>query len=186
MSIKCSAYMATSVDGFIAKPDGDIEWLHLPEYLESDFNGLQYEDFISTVDTLIMGRNTFEKILTFDSWPYEGTPVVVVTSRELTIHEHLQGKVSAESGDPEKLVSKLESEGSQHLYIDGGKTIQRFLQAGLINEITITRIPILLGDGISLFNSFGVETSLRLIDATTTDNGFVQVRYEVKPRSQYN
>jgi len=175
--------MATSVDGFIAKSDGDIEWLHRPEYLESDLNGLQYDEFISTVDTLVMGRNSFEKVLTFDAWPYEETPVVVVTSRELTIPEHLQGKVSAESGDPKKLVSKFESEGKQHLYIDGGKTIQRFLQEGLINEITITRIPILLGDGISLFDSFGVETSLRLIAATASENGFVQVRYEVKPNS---
>lgn len=179
MSIKCSVYIATSVDGFIAKPDGDIEWLHRPEYSGANPVGLSYDDFISTVDALVMGRNTFEKVLSFGSWPYEGTPVVVLSSRELDIPQHLKGAVSAESEHPTELVSMLESEGRQHLYIDGGVTIQRFLQARLIHEITITRIPVLLGAGIPLFGSLGIEVPLRLVAATNSDNGFVQVRYEV-------
>lgn len=179
MGIKCSVYIATSVDGFIAKPDGDIEWLHRPEYSGAVLEGLSYVDFISTVDTLVMGRNTFEKVLSFGSWPYEGIPVIVLTSKELDIPQHLQGAVRTESGSPAELVSMLESEGRQHLYIDGGETVQRFLQAGLIHDITITHIPVLLGAGIPLFGSIGVEIPLRLIAATRSKNGFVQVRYEV-------
>jgi dihydrofolate reductase len=179
MSIKCSVYIATSVDGFIAKPNGDIEWLHRSEYSGAVLEGLCYDDFISTVDALVMGRNTFEKVLSFGSWPYEGTPVIVLSSRELDIPQHLKGVVRAESGSPTELVSMLESEGRQHLYIDGGATIQRFLQARLIHEITITRIPVLLGAGIPLFGSLGIEVPLRLVAATSSDNGFVQVRYEV-------
>ena len=179
MSVKCSVYVATSVDGFIAKPNGDIEWLHQPEYSGSAMEGLSYDDFIATVDALVMGRNTFEKVLSFGSWPYEGTPVIVLSSSKLDIPEHLKGQVRVESGDPVDLAAMLGSEGKQHLYIDGGVTIQRFLQAGLIHEITITRIPILLGAGISLFDAFAIEVPLRLVAATSSDNGFVQVRYEV-------
>jgi dihydrofolate reductase len=179
MSIKCSVYIATSTDGFIAKPDGDIEWLHRPEYSATALEGLSYDDFISTVDALVMGRNTFEKVLSFDSWPYEATPVVALSSSELDIPQHLKELVRVESSSPEELVSMLASEGMQHLYIDGGVTIQRFLQAGLIHEITITHIPVLLGAGIPLFGSLGSEVPLRLLAATSSDNGFVQLRYEV-------
>ncbi len=142
--IKCSVYIAASVGGFIARPDGDIEWLHNPEYESNEKFGLTYDEFISTVDAIVMGRNTYEKVLTFGFWPYEATPVVVLTNRRLTIPEHLQEKVRVEKGNPIKVVSELASERKKHLYIDGGKTIQRFLQAQLIDEITITWIPILL------------------------------------------
>ena len=180
MDIKCSVYIATSVDGFIAKSDGDIDWLQRPEYAASEMAGLRYDDFIATVDTLVMGRNTFEKALSFSRWPYEGILVVVLTSREMIVPEPLQGKVSVKSGAPAQIVSQLASEGKTHLYIDGGITIQRFLEARLIHEITITRIPILLGGGIPLFGLTGIEQPLRLIEAVASENGFVQVRYEVQ------
>ena len=179
MNIKCSVYIATSVDGFIARPNGDIDWLHRPEYSGTALEGFSYDEFISTVDALVMGRNTFEKVLSFSSWPHEGTPVVVLSGKELDIPRHLKGPVRVKSGNPAELVSMLASEGRRHLYIDGGETIQRFLRAGLIHEITITRIPMLLGGGIPLFGSIGTEVPLRLVAATSSDNGFVQVRYEV-------
>ncbi len=180
MKTKCSVYIATSVDGFIAKPGGDIDWLHRPEYAASEMKGLSYENFISTVDALVMGRKTFEKVLSFSSWPYEDTSVIVLSSRELFVPDHLQGKVSVRSGTPEQIVSQLASEGKGHLYIDGGITIQRFLEARLIHEITITQIPILLGEGIPLFGPTGIEQSLCLTEAIASENGFVQVRYEVQ------
>jgi dihydrofolate reductase len=180
MKIKCSVYIATSVDGFIAKPDGDVDWLHRPEYTTSEMKGLSYDDFISTVDSLVMGRKTYEKVLSFNGWPYENTSVIVLSSRKLLIPDHLQGKVSIMSGTPEQIVSQLSSKGNGHLYIDGGITIQRFLDARLINEITITQIPILLGEGIPLFGSMGIEQSLCFIEAAASENGFVQVRYKVQ------
>jgi dihydrofolate reductase len=181
MTIKCSVYIAVSVDGFIARPDGDIEWLHKPEYSPSAFDGLGYDDFISTVDTIVMGRNTFEKALSFGEWPYKEMPVLVLSSRPLEIPLQLEGKVRVDSGRPEDIVARLQSEGKRHLYVDGGATIQRFLQAGLIHEITITLIPVLLGGGIPLFGSSGDEVPLQLIAATSSGNGFVQIRYAVAP-----
>ncbi len=180
MSITCSVYIAASVDGFIARPDGDIDWLLRPEYATDQMHGLSYEAFISTVDTLVMGRHSFEKALTFEPWPYEGMSVVVLSSRSLAIPTPLQNKVRVMNQDPVSLVTQLAAEGKQHLYIDGGQTIQRFLQAGLLNELTITYIPLLLGAGIPLFGVLGQEVSLRLLAATPSPNGFVQVRYAVQ------
>jgi dihydrofolate reductase len=179
VNIKCSVYIAASVDGFIARPDGDIDWLHKPEYASTEQGSFGYDAFIATVDALVMGRHSFEKVLTFASWPYENTPVVVLSSRELAIPDRLHGKVKVESGAPQALVSRLASEGKQHLYIDGGVTIQRFLQARLINEITITQIPLLLGGGIPLFGSIGIEVPLSHLETTSFGNGFIQSRYQV-------
>ena len=178
MTIKCSVYIAASVDGFIARSDGDIDWLHHPDYSKTPMKGLNFEEFIATVDALVMGRNTFEKILSFNQWPYP-IPVIVLTGKAITIPKKLHDKVRVLSLTPEQLVSTLEQQGYRHLYIDGGNTTQRFLQAGLINEITITQIPILLGSGISLFGSFGMEIPLQFMDAAPSDNGFVQIRYNI-------
>lgn len=180
MTIKCSVYIAASVDGFIARPGGEIDWLLRPEYTTTEMRGLSYDDFISTVDALVMGRHSYEKVLSFDSWPYESTLVVVLSSKGVTVPAHLSGKVRTESGTPPEIVARLAAEGKKHLYIDGGVTIQRFLDAGLVDEITITRIPILLGAGIPLFGTEGIEQPLRLIDSAASDNGFVQVRYAVQ------
>ncbi|PAU75416.1 dihydrofolate reductase family protein [Halomonas salipaludis] len=180
MTIKCSVYIAASVDGFIATPDGGVEWLEKPEYSAVPMEGLSYDEFISTVDALVMGRNTFEKVLTFGAWPYEGTPVVVLSSAELAIPEHLGDAVRHESGEPKEIVERLAKAGMRHLYIDGGVTIQRFLKDKLINELTITRIPVLLGAGLPLFGDAGPEQKLKLSQATASDNGFVQERYIVE------
>jgi dihydrofolate reductase len=182
MDVKCSAYVATSVDGFIAGPHGDIEWLLRPEYATSAMNGLGYDDFIATVDAVVMGRNTFEKVVSMGYWDYRNLPVVVLTTGMLAIPPRLAGTVRVDAGAPAEVVARLADAGKRHLYVDGGQTIQRFLRADLISELTITRIPLLLGGGISLFAELGVEIPLRLIAATPSQNGFVQVRYEVGPR----
>lgn len=184
MKVKCSVYIAASVDGFIAKPGGDIDWLERPEYAAAEMNGLRYEQFISTVDAIVMGRHSFEKVLSFSGWPYEGTPVIVLSSKAVAVPDRVKDKVRILAGSPEQVVSQLASEGKKHLYIDGGITIQRFLEAKLIDEITITRIPILLGSGIPLFASNGAEQPLRLIEAVASPNGFVQERYAVRSRAQ--
>jgi dihydrofolate reductase len=178
--MKCSVFIATSVDGFIAGVDGDIEWLHRPEFDDAMSLGLTYSDFISTVDAIMMGRNSFEKVITFDQWYYEGTEVIVLTSRQLEIPVELEGKVRGMNGSPEEILSKLASEGKQHLYIDGGITIQRFLEAGLIDEITITEIPILLGSGIPLFGNVSKAHLLKLIEVKASERGVVQKRYKVE------
>lgn len=178
--MKCSVYMAVSVDGYIAKKDGNIEWLNKPEFAIEKINGLTYNEFISTVDAIIMGRNTFEKVLTFGFWPYEEVEVIVLTNKALTIPDELKGKVHKKSGEHKKIIEELKEEGKKHLYIDGGQTIQEFLKAGLVDEITLTIIPVLLGEGIPLFGTFGHITNLSLIESNTSKNGFVQLRYLIK------
>lgn len=178
--MKCSVYIAVSVDGFIAKEDGDIEWLHRQEFDDATNIGLVYDEFISTVDAIVMGRNTFEKVLEFEEWHYEGTEVIVLTTQDLSLPERLLDKVRRMSGTPQKIVNELKKEGKNHLYIDGGITIQNFLEAGLIHEITITEIPILLGNGIPLFGNRDRECLLELIEVFTSKKGIVQKRYKVK------
>ena len=180
MQPKCSVYVAVSVDGFIARADGDVGWLERPEYSAVSIKGLRYETFMATVDALVMGRHTFAKALTFAAWPYERTPVVVLSNQPLEIPTHISGTVWHDAGEPLEIVERLASSGKQHLYIDGGVTIQRFLAAQLINEITITRMPILLGAGIPLFGGHIPEQDLQLIDVAVSENGVVQERFQVK------
>lgn len=177
--IKCSAYCGASLDGFIAKPDGDIEWLHRPEYTAAESIGLSFDEFISSVDALIMGRHTFEKVLSFKEWPYS-VPVIVLSNALREVPTHLLENVELRAGSPHDIVQQLASEGLRHFYVDGGATIQGFLQAGLIHEITVTYLPILLGAGIPLFGSTGTEAPLKLLQATVSENGIVQVRYRVE------
>ncbi len=183
MDIRCSVFIAASIDGFIARPNGDIEWLHRPEYETAELNGVTYERFIATVDALVMGRKTLEKILSFPEWPYEGTPVIALSRQPLQIPAHLEGKVELMAGDVTSLVATLAERGMKHLYIDGGQTIQAFLEAGLVNELIITRIPVLLGQGIPLFSQIGRQLELRHIGTHESDNGFVQSRYQVMQSS---
>jgi dihydrofolate reductase len=178
--MKCSVYIATSADGFIAKPDGDIEWLLRSEYEDAATLGLVYSEFISTVDAIVMGRHSYEKVLTFDKWYYEDKEVIVLTTRDLAVPGHVKGNVRFESGTPQAIAAKLAGEGKKHLYIDGGITIQRFLEAKLISELTITVIPVLLGNGIPLFANGTMEQPLVLIDVNTSASGTVQKRYRVK------
>ncbi|KMM99587.1 MULTISPECIES: dihydrofolate reductase family protein [Pseudomonas] len=179
MDIKCSVFIAASVDGFIAREDGDIEWLHSPEYECPALNGLSYEDFMSSIDALVMGRKTLDKVLSFPEWPYADKAVIVLSRLGVSLPEPLQGKVEVLAGEPADIVAQLAARGMKHLYIDGGQTVQAFLAAGLINELVITRIPVLLGRGIPLFGPLGTEQKLRLIDSAMSDNGFVQSRYQV-------
>ncbi|MCG8373810.1 MAG: dihydrofolate reductase family protein [Balneolales bacterium] len=176
--MKCSVYIATSLDGFIAKPDGDIEWLDHPDYILKDKKeDFGFYAFMDSVDALVMGRHTFEKVLSFGEWPYE-KPVIVLSSKNIALPEHLQGKVLLMNGSPEEIVKKSTESGFRHLYIDGGKTIQQFLNAGLIDVITITRIPVLLGQGIPLFGETEYDINLELISCSEFENGFVMLTYE--------
>ena len=141
-------YIATSLDGFIATSDGGLDWLdEIPNPEGSDHG---YAEFMSRIDAIVMGRKTFEKVLTFGSWPYD-KPVYVLSRSKVSVPKALGTNVEIVNENPKTLVDQLRELGHQNLYIDGGMTIQGFLEEDLIDEMIITRVPVLLGDGFPLF-----------------------------------
>ena len=171
--MRASVFIGTSLDGFIARANGHLDWLP-----QSGGEDLGYEAFMATVDALVIGRSTFEKVLTFDAWPYGEKAVFVLSTRART-PAPLGAKVEWMSGAPADIVSQLAARGIQHVYVDGGITIQRFLRAGLIQRLIITRVPVLIGAGIPLFGITGRDIALKHIATRQLAGGLVQSEYEV-------
>lgn len=174
---KVSVFIATSLDGFIARVDGSIDWLERVNAVVPEGEDCGYKAFMASVDALVMGRNTFEQVLTFGAWPYRDTPVIVLSHRSLTIPEAIAATVTVSQESPGELVTRLSAQGIRHIYVDGGKTIQNFLAANLIDELTITVIPVLLGTGRSLFGPLPHDMPLKLIQVKSYQFGFVQYQY---------
>lgn len=171
--MKASVFIATSLDGFIARANGDLDWLP-PGGGEPH----GYDEFMATVDALVIGRKTFETVLTFDTWPYGEKPVFVLSTRTVA-PAPLGAVVERMSGAPAEIVSQLAARGIRHVYVDGGITIQGFLRAGLIQRLIITRIPVLLGDGIPLFGPLQHDIALRPVATRQYASGLVQSEYVV-------
>jgi dihydrofolate reductase len=171
-----SVFIGTSLDGFIARKNGDLDFLP-PDGGESH----GYNEFIASVDAIVIGRGTFETVLTMNPWPYSDKRVVVLSSRpiDLSAAKAAGGVVEQMSGSPAEIVSKLAATGAYHLYIDGGITIQRFLRAGVIQRLIITRVPVLIGDGIPLFGSLPHDIRLRHIATRHYPSGLVSSEYVV-------
>lgn len=177
--IKSSVFIATSLDGFIARADGDLDWL-LGATTSTDDHG--YAAYMATIDTLVMGRASFEKVLTFGEWAYAGKRVVILSTTlgVRDIPQTLEGAVELHPGPVPELIDYLRATGSTSLYVDGGKVIQSFLKAGQIDEITITLIPVLIGTGIPLFGDAGGDIQLEHLRTKAFESGFVQSTYLVK------
>ena len=176
--IKVSVFMATSLDGFISRPDGDIAWLHEGEQ-PPDGDDAGYGAFFNAIDVLVMGRGSFEKVLEFDEFPYESKPIMVLSKTLTEIPEKLRDQVKIDASNPQDFLEKLSDQGYKHVYLDGGKVIQSFLRAGLVDEMTLTTIPVLIGAGRTLFGELEHDIQLRLIETRFWDNGFVQSKYKV-------
>jgi dihydrofolate reductase len=133
---------------------------------------------MATVDALVIGRNTYETVLAFDSWPYGTKPVFVLSTRPLAPAPP-GAVVERMSGDPAEIVAQLAARGIRHIYVDGGITIQRFLRAGLIQRLIITRVPVLLGEGIPLFGPLESDVILKHVGTREYPSGLVQREYLV-------
>jgi dihydrofolate reductase len=171
--VKASVFIGTSLDGFIARANGDLDFLP-PGGGEPH----GYDEFMATVDALVIGRKTFETVLTFDTWPYGEKPVFVLSTRPLA-PAPLLAVVERMSGAPADIVSQLAARGLRHVYVDGGITIQRFLQAELIQRLIITRVPVIIGTGIPLFGAVQRDIILRHVATRQYASGLVQSEYEV-------
>jgi dihydrofolate reductase len=170
--MKASVFIATSLDGFIARQDGALDWLPADG---GEPHG--YDEFMATVDAIVIGRKTFETVLAFAEWPYGRKPVVVLSSRPGDVVPPVGAVCDAMAGTPLEVAARLSQRGMKHLYIDGGATIQRFLEAGLIQRLIITRIPVLLGSGIPLFGPLSRDIRLQHVATRSFPSGMVQSEY---------
>jgi dihydrofolate reductase len=168
-----SVFVGASVDGFIARLNGDLDWLPAGG---GEPHG--YEEFIASVDAIVIGRKTFETVLAFPAWPYGDKRVVVLSDRPVDLSA-AKGAVEQMGGAPAEIVSRLAASGAHHLYVDGGITIQRFLRAGLVRRLVITRVPVLIGDGIPLFGALPNDVRLRHVATRHFQSGLVQSEYHI-------
>lgn len=171
---RANVFVATSLDGFIAREDGGIDWL--PAGGEEDHG---YAAFFASMDALVVGRNTWDLVRTFGTWPYGDKPVVVLTRRPVVVPRELERTVRIDSGEPREIAQRLAARGLRELYVDGGRVVQGFLAAGLVRRIVLTRVPVLLGRGIPLFGPLAGDVVLRHVATRSYANGLVQSEYEV-------
>ena len=169
-----SVFIATSLDGFIARQNGALDWLPAGG---GEPHG--YEEFMATVDAIVIGRKTFQTVLAFDAWPYGPKPVVVLSTRPSGLKAPDGAVCDMMTGSPPELVARLRARGMQHLYVDGGVTIQGFLAAGLIQRLIITRIPVLLGSGVPLFGPLSHDVRLQHVATRAYPSGMVQSEYVI-------
>jgi dihydrofolate reductase len=176
--MRCSVFIGTSVDGFIARPNDALDFLP-PGGGEPH----GYTEFFASVDALVIGRKTFETVADFPEWPYGKKRVVVLSTKPIDFSKVRGGAVKPVvehmSGSPAEIVAKLAATGAHHLYIDGGVTIQQFLRAGQIQRLIITRVPVLIGQGIPLFGSLPRDVKLRHIRTQSYPSGLVQTEYDI-------
>ena len=183
-----SVFLGMSVDGFIARLDGDLSWLTgggeqsgrdggeapLPD--DGEGGDFGFADFVAGVDAVLMGRSTYAFIQPFDDWPYQGKPVHVLSTTlepagddRITVHRSLDDAVAA-----------LSSAGHRTVYVDGGRTVHDSLAAGLIGELTLSRVPVLIGTGHTPFGAFPADIRLEHVRTRTFPGGMVQSTYRIK------
>lgn len=167
---KVSIYIASSIDGYIARKDESLDWLDRVGGYDEDYG---FKKFLSSIDGLIIGRKTYE-VATTVADPYPGKKVVVLSQSLKEVKENMQ----LYSGDLIQLLSKMYKEGIKHIWVDGGVTLSQFLASRIVDTMTVSIIPIVLGDGIPLFNTMNQEIPCRLISSKSYPSGLVQISYE--------
>jgi dihydrofolate reductase len=167
---RTSAFCGVSLDGFLARPDGSIDWL---TPFEGEAHG--YAEFFATIDTLVIGRKTYDFARTLEPWPYGGKRCVVLTHRPIA---GVYGE-RAFAAEPPAVLAQLASEGARHVYVDGGTVIRAFLAAGLLDELTMTIVPVLIGCGLPLFGGVVRESGLALDEVIRLGERMVQLRYRL-------
>lgn len=184
--MQCTVFIATSLDGFIATPDGCVDWLDSAGDHSADmgeFADMGFTDLMNSVDCLIMGRNCMEKVASFnltdEQWPYGSTRVIALSNSLNEIPVSLKGKVELMSGDIPDLIRRLENEGHRHAYVDGGALVSSFIKLELINHMIITRAPVLLGEGIPLFHNLAQSVKLTNTQAHGYPNEFIQETFDL-------
>ncbi|MEJ2046088.1 MAG: dihydrofolate reductase family protein [Reinekea sp.] len=174
--MKASAFVTTTLDGYLARPDHRLDWLEEANSDSKEDYG--YDAFINQITTVVMGRKTFEKIMTLPEWPYKNQRLILLSSIIKQVPDELEDQIQLFNGDVVELTNLLDAEGEEHLYVDGSQAIQAFINAGLMTDLTITTLPILIGEGVPLFGG-PLNKDIRLKHQFTKayKNGFVQTSY---------
>lgn len=175
--ITAHVFIAISLDGFIARQDGDIDWLLQRDDPAEDHG---YAAFIADKDLIVMGRGSYEKVLTLDTWPYD-RPVLVLSKqlKDAPVPEALKGKVRFSSLTPKDAMEKLAEQNVRRVYVDGGQLVQSFLRDGLVADMVITTVPVLLGSGRPLFGALPQDIDLKLVSSRSFPSGLVQSSYRL-------
>ena len=175
--MRVTVYVGQSADGFIARPDGTLDFLDRMDPVDHDMG---FGEFMHSVDALVMGRNSFDFVMNSGHpWPYGDTPVIVVTSRPCEIPAALRATVETTSLDPAALRDHLADRGRSHLYVDGAMTARTWLHADLVTDLVLTSVPVLVGEGLRVFGPLEREPSLRHVDTTVFENGCVQTHWAI-------
>lgn len=168
-------FIATSLDGYIARPDGDLDWLFARDDALEDHG---YDAFIADKQAIVMGRGTYETALSFDRWPY-ALPEVVLSRTLREVPEALRHTVRLSADEPQAVMQALAQEGVDRVYVDGGQVVQAFLRAGLVTDLVLTVVPVLIGAGKPLFGALTGDVSLALMHSRSFASGLVQSTYQV-------
>ena len=171
-SLRAFVFLGLSVDGRIARPDGDLEWLTSRGEAAGDAG---FTPFLESVDSLVLGRRTFEAIASYEDWPYLDRPIHVIST---TLPADADSRITVHRS-PESAIDALQSDGRRRAYVDGGETVRWFLAAKLVDEITLSHVPVLIGDGPSLFGPLGGDVDLEHVRTDVLDGGMVQTTYRV-------
>ena len=167
-------YIGTSLDGFIARTDGDIDWL--VKFADADAVEA-YDEFMAAIDVIVIGRGTFDKVFEFPSWPYD-RPVFVLSRTLKELPGGVKDKATVLSLEPGDVLRYLSDKGYKAAYVDGGKVIQSFLAKDLIDSLTISKVPVLIGSGLPLFGSLEVDIAFEHVRTKTYSNGLVRSYYQ--------
>ena len=171
---RTAAFLGVSLDGYFAGPKDELDWLDRQGGPPEDHG---FTPFMASVDLLLMGRRTWEVVQAFPSWPYGEKPVAVLSHRP-GVARHGERFLS---GPPGEVLGRLEADGARRVYVDGGAVVSQFLAAGLLDELTVSVLPVVLGGGIRLFQETGPERWLTLREHRAWPSGLVQLRYEARP-----
>ena len=184
---RVTIHMAASLDGFIARRDGRVDWLETSDHFEAG-NAMtpeSVEEFLRTIDCYVMGSRTYETALNFEAkglgWPYGDKPTFVLTRRELA---KTRNTVEFYSGDLERLVERLKPDFRSIWFVGGGAVSAECLRLGLADEVRYSIVPIVIGDGLSFFQGLDKDVALHLLEATPYKNGMVALRYEVRKQEE--
>jgi len=169
----CSVFLGASLDGFIARKDGSLDWLKPFDNSGEDYG---FNEFFASIDTVLLGRKTYDVVLGFDRWFYAGKRCMVVTHRPA---KSVHGEEFM-SGTPSELLKRLEADGSKRIYVDGGALVSQFLGAGLVDSLTISVAPILLGEGVPVSPNLGKDVTLKLTEHRAFPSGMMQLKYSTK------